>query len=123
MGRAAQRVFHESSLVVVTTETVLDEVHEYLGILARKAGLDPLRAEKQIAELPIQAYLEPLYRSHLAEAERSIGNRDPDDVALLALALKLQIPIWSNDRDFRVAPVKLYPTAALIKALALPSRR
>lgn len=123
MGRAAQRVFHESSLVVVTTETVLDEVHEYLAILARKAGLEPARVEKQLAELPIQAYLEPLYRSHLAEAARHIGKRDPEDVALLALALKLQIPVWSNDKDFRVVPIQTYPTAALIKALGLVSRR
>lgn len=123
MGRAAQRVFHESSLVVVTTEMVLDEVHEYLAALARKAELEPARVEKQLAELPIQAYLEPLYRSHLAEAARHIGKRDPEDVALLALALKLQIPVWSNDKDFRVAPIQTYPTAALIKALGLVSRR
>jgi predicted nucleic acid-binding protein len=123
MGRAAQRVFHESTLLVVTTETILDEVHEYLGPLARKVGLEPARVERQLAELPIQAYLEPLYRSHLAEAARHIGKRDPDDVALLALALKLQIPVWSNDKDFRVAPIQTYPTAALIKALGLASRR
>jgi predicted nucleic acid-binding protein len=124
MGRAAQRVFHESPLVVVTTETILDEVHEYLGLLARKAALDPARVEKHLTELPIQAYLEPLYRSHLAEAGRYIGKRDPDDVALLALALKLQIPVWSNDKDLRVAPVELFATAALIKALGrLPDGR
>jgi predicted nucleic acid-binding protein len=123
MGRAAQRVFHESRLLVVTTDTVLDEVHEYLGLLARKAGLEPARVKRQLSELPIQAYFEPLYRSHLAEAERYIGKRDPDDVTLLALALKLQIPVWSNDRDFRVAPVELFATAALIRALGLPSRR
>ena len=109
MGRAAQRVFHESRLLVVTTETILDEVHEYLGPLARKVGLEPARVERQLSELPIQAYLEPLYRSHLAEATRLIGKRDPDDVALLALALKLQIPIWSNDRDFEELPLIAYP--------------
>lgn len=59
----------------------------------------------------------------MVEAERYIGKRDPDDVALLALALKLQIPVWSNDKDFRVAPIQTYPTAVLIKALGLPSRR
>ena len=38
MGRAAQRVFHESTLLIVTTETILDEVHEYLARWPERRG-------------------------------------------------------------------------------------
>ena len=40
---------------------------------------------------------------------------DPDDVALLALALHLGLPIWSNNRDFEDARVRWYTTAQLLK--------
>jgi predicted nucleic acid-binding protein len=59
------------------------------------------------------------YRKFLSEAARLIGKRDPDDVELLALALALGIPIWSNDRDFEVAGVECYTTARLLKKLGL----
>jgi hypothetical protein len=40
------------------------------------------------------------YKDVLKKTNGLIGNRDPDDIHLLALALKLSWPIWSNDRDF-----------------------
>jgi len=46
-----------------------------------------------------------------------IGERDPDDVDLLALALKLDIPIWTNDRDFEKTGVATYTTAQLLSLL------
>ena len=38
---------------------------------------------------------------------------------LAALALKLEIPIWSNDHDFEDVPLIVYPTARLLKILGL----
>jgi len=112
-------VFHESNLVVVTTEAILHEVRKYLGGLSRKYERDPTESEKALGLLPIEVYGELDYRSHLPEATRYLAKRDPDDIALAALALKLSIPIWSNDKDFRVVPVALYPTAKLLKVLGL----
>lgn len=37
----------------------------------------------------------------------------------MALALKLEIPVWSNDRDFEELPLIAYPTAKLLKILGL----
>jgi predicted nucleic acid-binding protein len=59
------------------------------------------------------------YRSHLAEARRYLGERDPSDIPLAALAPKLGIPIWSNDRDFEELPLIAYPTARLLRILGL----
>jgi len=55
----------------------------------------------------------------LKEAERRIARRDPDDVDLLALALALRIPVWSNDKDFDAARVKRYTTAQWLRALGI----
>jgi predicted nucleic acid-binding protein len=41
-----------------------------------------------------------VYKRSIARAKREIGQRDRDDVELLALALHFKIPLWSNDDDF-----------------------
>ncbi len=119
IGGAAQRVFHETDIEVVTTEGVLDKVRKYLVELAVENGLTQEEAQGNLAALPIVAYTEAVYRKRLAEARRYLNKRDPDDGGLAALALHLGIPVWSNDKDFRVVPVELYPTAKLLKVLGL----
>ena len=119
VGGAASRVFTDSDLEVVTTEEVLAEVREHLASLARKVRMPLEEAEEYLATLPVKAYPEPVYRARLGDARRHLADRDPDDIGLAALALHLGIPVWSNDKDFRVVPVELYPTARLLKTLGL----
>ena len=45
------------------------------------------------------------------QATRLIGEPDPDEAGLLALALALLVPIWTNDRDFETTGVECYTTA------------
>jgi len=117
--RAARRVFNAPDLAVVTTDVTLSEVYEYWPLFARRYGLSLDVVYETLEHLPLRLYEEPEYHSHLEDARRYIGHRDPDDVALAALALKLDIPIWSNDNDFRELPLPLYTTAQLLRALGL----
>jgi len=55
----------------------------------------------------------------VAEAACFLHKRAPSDIPLGALALKLEIPIWSNDHDFEELPLIVYPTARLLKILGL----
>ncbi len=120
VGRAARRIFEKvPRLRVVTTEATLDEVKKYLPLMALRYGLDLEQVEEALKLLSIQVFSESHYRTHLPEARKYIEKRDPDDVALAALALKLNIPIWSNDRDFEGLPIDVYPTARLLKLLEL----
>ncbi len=43
----------------------------------------------------------------------------PEDKDTLALALKLRIPIWSNDKDFQIAKIEVYNTAELLNKFGL----
>ena len=43
----------------------------------------------------------------------SKGRRDPEGVELLALALHLSLPVWSNDDDFELTGIEWYTTAEL----------
>ena len=41
-----------------------------------------------------------IYGEHEAEARKRLGSRDPDDWPILASALALGCPIWTEDTDF-----------------------
>jgi hypothetical protein len=56
----------------------------------------------------------------MAEATRRMRRRDPDDADVLALALHLDVPIWSNDIDFEEAGIQWHTTAELLNALGFP---
>ena len=57
--------------------------------------------------------------THLAEARKYLDRRDPDDVHLAALALKLDVPVWSNDRDLTELPLRVFTTAQLLAMLGI----
>ncbi len=116
--RAAWRVFENApDLVIATTEVAIEEVHEHVGEFAERYDLDVDVLHTAIEVLPVERYSEIDYSSHVKEAQRLIEERDPDDVHVVALALMLGIPIWSNDSDFRDLPIEVYTTAKLLKIL------
>lgn len=116
-GKAARRVFEYAELVVVTTAQNVAEVREYVREFATRYGLPDEVLLDVLELLPITVYHEHEYASELPEARRLLGDRDEDDVALAALALKLGVPIWSNDRDYHDFPTGVFPTALLLKIL------
>jgi hypothetical protein len=67
--------------------------------------------------LPITLYAALTYRHVIPQAQRVIAHRDPDVVDVRALALQLDIPIWTNDNDFHDVSLPLYTTAQLMHLL------
>lgn len=118
-GKAALKVFTRSSIAVVTTRKTLIEVREYLPEMAARYGLPPEVLEAQLGLLAIRAFAEETYARKLKEALRRIGHRDADDADLLALSMKLRVPVWSNDSDFSSAGVKWYTTARLLRTIGI----
>jgi len=127
IGGAALQVFQacpERVGELATTEHTVREVIEYIPELAQK----PKVREARIAEAdlyfalivaPLTIYTREFYEEKLEAAHKQIGERDPEDVDLLALALKLRSPIWSNDQHFREVKVKWWTTARLLQHLGL----
>ena len=118
-GRARLILTHPQVQQVFTTSATLAEVEEYAGLLAQKKRLRPDILLLTVAALPVTIVDRIDYSRSISEARRRIGLRDPDDVELLALALRLRIPLWSNDRDFDSARVKVFTTEELLRHLAL----
>lgn len=110
-------MFEHSELIVVTTEQNIAEVQEYIPEFAERYQLPEEMLLEVLELLPITVYAAHEYAEALAEARQLLAERDEDDVALAALALKLRIPIWSNDRDYDHFPTGVFPTAALLTVL------
>lgn len=122
LGGNARRVFFESGVEeFAVPESVLDEVRAYIPAFSTRTGLPQDVLEFLLELLPLTPYTASTYRRTIPEAIRLIGRRDPDDVAPLALALHLDLPIWTNDRDFEQTGVSLYTTAQLL-AVLFPKR-
>lgn len=116
-GKAALRVFTASSIQIVSTQEAIEDVEEYLPIFSKKYDIAVQALDGQLRLLAIKPYGLEAYRHHLAKAQRMIGKRDPDDAPLLALALALESPIWTNDHDFEETGVVCYTTARLLRHL------
>jgi predicted nucleic acid-binding protein len=70
-----------------------------------------------VSALPVTVVAASVYSQRMAEATRRMGERDPEDVDLVALAMYFRIPVWSNDDDFSVARVPWFTTAELMTRL------
>ena len=119
IGGRANLVFQRSQVEeVFTAETTFAEVEEYVIVLARQKRLSLDALLLAMAALPITIVEKSTFTPALPKARKLIGQRDPDDVDILALALHLHLPIWSNDNDFEGLGVEWYTTAELLKRLA-----
>lgn len=116
IGGNARNVFLiGENISFYTTVFNFKEVERYIPILASKRNVPLENLYMAISLLPISICDEEFYKNKINQAKRILQKRDPDDVHLLALALKLNCPIWSNDKDFEGSGVKVYGTLELIK--------
>jgi predicted nucleic acid-binding protein len=117
LGGKARRVFFEAPVQeFAVPDVVIDQVRSHLPQLTTKMGVARRFFDYALDLLPLRAYPPRAYYQTLPEARRRIGRRDPDDVDVLALTLRLAIPLWSNDRDFDGTGVEQVTTARLLAA-------
>ena len=117
VGKAALRVFTDFAVTVHATRFNADEVEEYLPKLSSKYELPEALVLLQWRLLAVSLHPEDAYVEHLAEGRSRLAERDPDDAHPLALAMKLALPLWSNDRDLDGHEVPVYTTARLLRIL------
>lgn len=119
IGKAALKIFTHTNIEVFTTNFNIEEIKEYIPHLAKKYHLNEQMLYSQLQMLPLIIKEKNFYKSKMKEASQYLQDRDADDIHLCALALKIKIPICSNDKDFVNLPVEVYPTAKLLKALGI----
>lgn len=72
-----------------------------------------------VGALPVTIVETAAYKAALPQASKRLSKRDPDDVELLALAIAFNLPVWSNDTDFKRTGVKWLTTEGLLQRLGL----
>lgn len=118
LGGAALRAFwNEAVKEWATTQFTVNEVRSYLSRLASKIYVPEEMLRLELELLLLTVCKKENYRDFVPGAKKRITERDKNDVDLLALALKLDYPIWTNDQDFEQIGTKLYTTAKLLEVL------
>ena len=117
-GKAAGKAFL-APIEIYTTAHTAQEVFKYIPLFAARYGFTVEEVQREFLELPLEVKDRPFYLDRVPRAKQLMEDVDPDDVDLVALALKLDASIWSNDDHFKDLPLKRYTTAQLLKALGI----
>jgi len=117
VGKGALRVFTDFHIVIHVAQFNADEVADYLPLMATKYHLQLELVELQWRLLSLRVHPLSDYDARLQRAIDDMKQRDPEDAHALALARSLDLPLWSNDKDFQNAKVECYSTARLLKLL------
>lgn len=85
-----------------TTAVCYEEVRRHLPAILEKRGIEPapFLAAVDVLETVVVPLSEEIYGAFEAQAKQRIAARDKQDWPLLALALALDCPVWSEDNDF-----------------------
>ena len=93
---------HAEEVSFFVPEVAYAEAEEHLATLVVKRGGDPEKALSLLRCLRSLVVLigSEVYGELETEARERLGARDPEDWPILASALALGCPIWTEDTDF-----------------------
>lgn len=113
-GRTIELIL-EPDLHLFCPEFLFEEIEKHKEELLEKTKRTPEELEGSILLLKQKITIIPKeeFEAYLQEAARI--SPDPGDAVYFALALKLDIPVWSNDKKLKgQARIKVYTTAELL---------
>lgn len=117
LGQRVRRILesHADNISFFIPETAYAEAEEDLATLVIKRGGDPTKAARSLRSMAALGTAEShdLYADFEAEARKRLATRDPDDWPILAAALALGCPIWTEDTDFFGCGVATWTSASI----------
>lgn len=100
---SARKIILSDIFELFAPEFLFAEINKYKRKILGKTGLDKNNFEFLL--LLVQSHVAVIsfreFSGFLNEAEELMKNIDLKDAPFIALALKLKIPIWSNDLHFK----------------------
>ncbi len=115
IGGISGELLFEKTFRFATTAFTLGEVREFIPYISKKSGIKVEEIQRALSILPLKVYEREDYEGKIGDAERIIKHIDEKDVDILALSLKLNAPLWTNDRHFNgVKEVVVVKTKDLI---------
>lgn len=104
LGRRVREVIetYAGEVSFFVPESAYAEAEEHLSELVIKHGGDPVKALALLRSLGrlMELIGSEVYGEFEAEARERLARRDPEDWPMLAAALALGCPIWTEDTDF-----------------------
>lgn len=116
-------ILNFESLDLSTPSFCIGELKKHKERICRKSGLSKKEFEEALNGIKIFVRVIAIdeYKDFIKEATRI--SPDPDDTEFFALALKLDCPIWSEDRLLKQQPrVKILSTGELMKLLDIGTK-
>ncbi len=94
-------------------EVAYAEAEEHLPALVTRRGGDPDKAVRVLRSLRglVDLIGNEVYSQFESTARERLGDRDPDDWPILAAALAIGCPIWTEDTDFFGCGVPTWTTS------------
>jgi predicted nucleic acid-binding protein len=88
------------------------EAQRYIPDLAKRRRLDSKLAQSVLEHVGriVEPVDKSLYEGHEKLARERIERRDPRDWPVVAVALLLEIPVWTEDQDFFGSGVSTWTT-------------
>jgi predicted nucleic acid-binding protein len=93
---------YEEMAEFYTPDVCFEDARKYIPDIASRRRLDPgvgFAVLDQIARI-VEVVDRSLYEEYEELARARISSRDPDDWPVVAAALLLKAPIWTEDQDF-----------------------
>lgn len=116
-GRARLVIASPHGPQCVATNVIAEEIARHLPKLAAKRRLNEQTLLAALHAMPIDWRPPADYEDQREDAHSRIAHRDPDDWPTVALALKLELPVWSQDKDLDDTDLKIYTTGELLDML------
>jgi predicted nucleic acid-binding protein len=103
---------YEDTADFYAPDACVAEARRYLPLVLGKRGLDAGLGLSLLAQvtLLVQPVERALYQHCELQARQRLGSRDPEDWPVVALALALDLPIWTEDQDLFGAGVPTWTT-------------
>lgn len=101
LGGKPSSILFDGRFQFVTSEFTLKEVKKYLPRLAKKLDVPEIKLLSLLNGLPFQVYERSFYNDKLNEARKIMAQIDRKDADILALAVKLETFVWSQDKHFK----------------------
>ena len=103
-GRRVRQILekYEDEARFYTPDVCFQDAQRYIPVISNERGFDVdlgLSVLDQIGRI-VEQVDRSLYEEYQNAARERIGSRDPDDWPVVATALLLDLPIWTEDQDF-----------------------
>lgn len=117
LGRRVRHILevHSEGISFFVPESTYAEAEEHLAALVVQRGGDPSKAVRLLRSMAALGTVvnRDLYGDFEAEARKRLAARDPNDWPILAAALALDCPTWTEDTDFFGCGVATWTSASI----------